>query len=283
NILLKACNEHKTVDTYAKMLWSTDKNSEYKLIKCTIILFFELYRYFNNKVDKRYDAFFASIISKEEPRLPDEIRIISWNYDYEFEKAFMKYALSATEDIHSIYDELNVIHKNSIPVDLKNKFRIIKVNGTTGFYDTNQKLTLGLNLPNFHRDKDIADMSWKDIMPLFINYNKYAGKNSKYIPAISFEWEKDDDGSLKKAITECTSMSRALVVIGYSFPTFNREMDTYILQSLKLQSGDTQVYIQDADYYSIQSKIERFIKKDLTTFIHQESNLDEFYLPHEFR
>ena len=77
NVLYEACSNHLSIDTYAKMLFLTDEDQEYIKTKNLIILFFELYYYYYKKIDKRYDAFFASILSKNSPKFPNHINVIS--------------------------------------------------------------------------------------------------------------------------------------------------------------------------------------------------------------
>ncbi len=276
--LFNKCEEHKTVDTYAKMLFATSKDKEYRKAKCSIILFFELYRYYYNKVDKRYDAFFASIINKSEPRLPNDINIISWNYDYEFEKAFMKYALNSSDDIHGIYQEMNVIHKNIRSVSsLSNNFGIIKVNGTIGYYNSNKELTLGLNTQNLLYTHPNDFSSIKLILDRHLTYSN---PDSEYSPAISFSWEDDEEKRVRDNIEQALRDCVALVVIGYSFPTFNREVDSVIFQHID-EYQQPGIYIQDGNYYTIEKKMRKFKVNWLDIEFQEESDLSEFYIPHE--
>lgn len=144
--LLEGCIKHRSVDTYAKRLFLTiNKNKDlYRRTKCSIILFFELYKLTKGKIDKRYDAFLATILNRNTPRFPSDINILSWNYDYEFEQAYLNYVTDKS-DIHEINNDLNIFHKNNNRnKSLSQNFGIVKINGTCGFYDGGGNLTLGL-------------------------------------------------------------------------------------------------------------------------------------------
>ena len=58
--------------------------------------------------------------------------------------------------------------------------------------------------------------------------------------ALKFSWEDDSLNTIKEAI-ESTHNTDILVVIGYSFPFFNRAVDREIIREMKLKK----VYIQN--------------------------------------
>jgi len=245
-MLLEGCNKHRSVDTFAKMLFLTSHDKErertYRRVKCSIILFFELYRFFTNKTDKRYDAFLATIINNANPKFPSEINIISWNYDYEFERAYMNYS-PEKKNIHEVYNDLNIIHKNSNAAkSIGNNFGIIKINGTAGFYTANKELILGLD-NHFSIASGVNDKDSISVIPFLKNYKKYAD-DTAVEPAISFSWE-EDKGAIKviDEISKAVANTQVFIIIGYSFPYFNRAIDKKIASSISY--GGTTIYLQD--------------------------------------
>lgn len=115
--LLQGCLNHLSIDTYAKMLFLTG-NKEYTQTKVTIGLFFKLHSFFlqNREViftttaqskkcrateylDKRYDAFFASILQEKYNEFPDNIKVLSWNYDNQFESTFKEYIVNRQQKV----------------------------------------------------------------------------------------------------------------------------------------------------------------------------------------
>ena len=280
--LYEGCVNHASVDTYAKMLFLTNRNKRYRKTKCEIILFFELYRYFNKTFDKRYDAFLASILSKTAPRFPSNIKVISWNYDYEFEKAYLKYS-SNSRNIEDVYNELNVLHKNNnVLLKELNNFGILKINGVAGVASDDRNVKLGFNNTNLYVEENEND--FERLFPIVEKYYNIAyslSEYSNYDPVISFAWD-DDLGTLKMRdeVKDILTDTKILVIIGYSFPYFNREMDRYIMQCLKSKGG-SKVYIQNIDADNVIENI-RGLKSNWSGIeFNTIKNVEQFFMPHE--
>lgn len=107
NWLHEGSRNHTSVDTFAKKLFIRSQ-PELKGFKIGLSLFF-IYEQVRRGRDIRYDAFFASILN-DSPKLPDLIRIISWNYDYQLEFAYSEY--SGQPDMSVNQSMLNVNSKN---------------------------------------------------------------------------------------------------------------------------------------------------------------------------
>ena len=246
-MLMAGCIQHRSVDTFAKKLFLTSDKLSYRRLKCAIILFFELYTAIYGKTDKRYDALLATILNKREPRLPDDINILSWNYDYEFEKAYLNYTDLNTK-INKVYQELNIVHKNhKAAPSIKSKFGIIKINGTAGFYTSNNGIILGVNHNTIGHIPKFVGNSFepfaKNLLSICDSYFTYAG-NDDFEPAISFSWEDEyKDLKIESEIERALSDTEKLIIIGYSFPYFNRAVDKYIFNKLPTKKVD--IIIQD--------------------------------------
>lgn len=132
--LQEASRGHATVDTFAKKLWITHREEEYKRLKHTLSTYFMLEQ-FLNKTDKRYDAFFASILGEEAADLPSNVCILSWNYDCQFELAYSEYYRHT--GLNELENQLHFYHKTTGNVNYHddNKFSIIKLNGSAFMYD----------------------------------------------------------------------------------------------------------------------------------------------------
>jgi hypothetical protein len=279
--LLQASTEHQSIDEYAKLLFINDRDRDYTRLKNLVILFFELYNYYTNRVDKRYGHFLASILKKSAPRFPPNINIISWNYDYEFEKAFSKY-YNIKDRFEEVYTELSVQHKGiAKPYENSTNFNLFKINGTIG-YKNQSDLILGLG--NFFYKSEIEKkLNNERVTPLISKSNSLSG-NSLYTPALSFAWEEDTQSNI--VIDNAVNIMRAtktLVVIGYSFPNFNRKIDKLLLNEENLQWVD-KIYVQDKDAHEIIDKIKEYrplkFQWDHIEFI-PITNLQQFYIPHE--
>lgn len=108
---------------------------------------------------------------------------------------------------------------------------------------------------------------------------------------ISFAWENlNEDYSFKENEVLSNALSVAekteiLVIIGYSFPIFNREIDRKIIEIMKIQK----VYIQDKEPEKIKSIMINAFKAfqpiddqhNLQVPFHLERNVDQFIIPFE--
>ena len=73
--------------------------------------------------------------------------------------------------------------------------------------------------------------------------------------------------------------TETLIVIGYSFPYVNSDMDSFILQNMP---GLRNVYIQDPNYEEVKERIETMIpNKPIKVKFEQRSN-QQFFIPKEF-
>jgi len=128
-LVLEESNKHSTIDTVAKKNFHSYSSNKEKLKKLkkvlTVFLLYEqltqeifqssLYAEEKNEflvskkgtIDSRYDAFLASILKPVEDDfvLPDNINILTWNYDCQFELAFKEFV---DNSLYNIQKKLNV-------------------------------------------------------------------------------------------------------------------------------------------------------------------------------
>ena len=71
-----------------------------------------------------------------------------------------------------------------------------------------------------------------------------------------------------------------MVVIGYSFPFFNREVDKQVLNALKQQPSFRKIYFQNPVLSGEQLKAQ-FELDDTIGIVHVK-DVDNFYIPFEF-
>lgn len=260
-------SRHASIDTYAKKLKLQNDQNSLRRLKIALSIFFA-YEQIKNSVDLRYDAFFASILSSIN-NFPDQIRILSWNYDAQFELAISEYI--GQNDLNSSETWLRVRNKFQ-EVETESGFGIFKLNGSASCFVREdyglQKTWL------FERSKEEFTLETFDVL-----IYKYAAASLKlYHPFFSFSWEKNNK-ILSEAI-EQTKDTQILIVIGYSFPFFNREIDRKIIRNMQnLQT----VYFQSPEAKKL---IQRFkavdsVKQVIPNLIPLEDDLDQFFLPPE--
>lgn len=261
--LIENSRVHSTIDTFAKKLFITRNRIGLEKFKKTVTILF-LFEEMRNDVDKRYDSFFASILDSS-LELPSNVKIISWNYDLQFERSFTSYS---QRKLFNSVDELTINFPNN-RFDKYEKNFIHKINGMVWFTkELSEKLNyralfekIEFNLIHFLVDtysEIIKDGLWERIL---------------------FSWENFElDNSRIFEIREDIIETNILVCIGYSFPYFNRNVDKYLIKSMK---NLEKIYFQNPQ---TNQNIERFktIRNDLNdkNFIAYE-NCAEFLLPDE--
>lgn len=207
-------SEPATIDTYARKLFLKKEYEEYNRLKRTLSSFLLLEQK-KNKSDNRYEAFLANILT-DDLEIPDDITIVTWNYDGQFEIALneygMRYAnLKESPICLSSYDNTNA----------NIRYKIFKINGSASFDDDvpiSEICTSGFQDLNFNENK--KDIVWY-----------HGNKNLK--TRLSFAWENGISNFFNKTLEKEIFEATVLVVIGYSFPYFNRGVDRWIFRAME--------------------------------------------------
>jgi hypothetical protein len=282
--------QHHSIDTLARKYWLKQKslakqenNGEYdwyQLIK-NIITCWLTWRRLNNldikfleydadskkserlkkliSLDPRYDAFFSAILD-ENLELPNNIKIVSWNYDLQIEQSFKFYLNDVTlkEVGHSIGINYN---KYSIGPIIKLNGSAVIAEGTKALWESSYN----------HQVHEVF------IKSLSNQFSKNIYSN------IRFAWEEEgmiDD--YRRLASKYVSESDIVVVIGYSFPIFNRETDRQLFANFT-EKGISKIYIQadEKDAEGIKSQLES-IETGLSKKAEIIQNLNQFFIPNEY-
>ncbi|MCX6558300.1 MAG: hypothetical protein NTW95_12860, partial [Candidatus Aminicenantes bacterium] len=261
--LLEKVKKHASIDTLAKKLSITESNQELKKLKMLLIMFFA-YEQIKN-VDERYDSFIAAIIN-ERKEISNSIRILSWNYDYQFEKAFSEYLqidkLAIIQEILNIAPSKNIKNPRKLTDDI---FEIVKLNGTTAVMERENTM----EVKNIF--EDFSDQSPTNLKAKF---EQFYG-NPKIYPLVNFAWESNHNQDYLAKAEEIAKLTSVLVVIGYSFPFFNREIDRKIIRSM---TNINKIYIQDINPENIINRLSSIIESKNIIPI---KDVEQFYLPSE--
>ncbi len=292
NWLAKECAEHLSIDTFAKKLYLANRHKELNILKA-IVSEFLLVRQNRYGIDKRYDAFFASILEKNNGKLklPDNIKILSWNYDKQIEYSIAQFY----EDSNSnkVENFIQVMpREDEVNVDI-GKFSLFKLNGTIGGTLKNNEKYIPMVIDySLIKDK----ITKKDEQNIMINlmqrfnfieqknlhYEYYKTKQQDEYPTITYSWEKNPVfEQIRNEALKATKDTNILVIIGYSFPTFNRILDKKILQNM----GYIQKVFIQSPSSSIEGVMQRFkalYEFDAGIEINPIVNVDEFYIPFEY-
>ncbi|MDP1989605.1 MAG: hypothetical protein Q8K00_01175 [Syntrophales bacterium] len=161
---------HVSVDTYAKKLFFKNDSQNLKRLKVVLSTYLVVEQS-RKPTDKRYDAFLATILNLDAQRnvsLPQHLRIITWNYDTQLEKAFYEFCDDGNHVLKSI---------------TLNKQQIYRVNGYCG---TLQPNLTGSAFRSVWRSKN-HESAWEEGLQL---YKQYMSGEDTIAPDICFAWEE---------------------------------------------------------------------------------------------
>jgi hypothetical protein len=319
NWLIENTNNHFTIDTFARKLFAiSSKHHQLRILKLVLSTFFlyEQIRVPENEIqrtsengsqiikqipDKRYDNMIASLIEDEinNSNILGNIKIISWNYDSQFEYAYKKFW--DIKYLHETHQQLQVIPSKWIhekeglkQIDIS-KFSLIHLNGLAGFNSIISKNSATL-IDKYNSDITTLDELLYDLIVYYTENNYSLNKDEDNATQyFNYSWETKtishpfQSHLVQNAINNAARIAEItdiLVVIGYSFPLFNRSMDSLLISKMKTLR---KVYIQDCNPELIKDiMINSFsLLQELTfdgypkiEFI-LSKNIDQFVLPYE--
>lgn len=272
-----------TIDTYAKHLWLTNTHDFFKLKKA-LSLFFTIWQeteksYFNSKtirdldfeeIDHRYLGLLANFMEKANDGrvvINGDIKFVSWNYDNQLEKALSLF--SGTNDIVNTFENYKIYPYN---FSNGNDSNVIHLNGIAGMFERKEE-----NNKSFIGDENFQNKLIKDVtIKILKDYANDEFTNKNYF---TFAWE--DDNVSKEGLKQAEKLmneTEILVVIGYSFPTFNDQIDKKLFSILGKSNKLKMIYYQDPNA-SIELLNSRFgISEKKIKIIH---NISQFVLPLE--
>jgi hypothetical protein len=262
---------HASIDTYAKKLIVRRDLKQLRRLKSCLTCFFSYIQYLTPP-DSRYDSFFASIIDSDgHIQFPEKLNILSWNYDSQLEISLSEFS---GDNTHFQNQSLLNVYPGRAPSFLPplEKFSVVKLNGTATSIYNKSNMLFGPILKETHTDNHF-DL----IESLVLIYSKLILHDFALSPLLSFAWEKESvntDG-LNFALQR-VKQSETLVVIGYSFPFFNREIDRKVFSAMR---NLKKVYIQDKRAIELTDKLKGITSLNLDVV--PIMDIEEFFLPPE--
>lgn len=234
-----------TIDTYARKLALNEERQIYDL-KCALSLFFCLFQEMGNKIDfsqkiqrkstdvlkefdNRYFQLLSKILQKENDKIfiPNNIKFITWNYDVQLERALQSF--TNKNNLLEVFDE-NWIHPvsgNSTPSELLPS--VIHLNGLAGFYKTENQGKLKSLFDKGNSPRPYNKV-FNDLYPYIDSHIK---ETISFDECLSFAWERHNKTTNQAIDYAAKIMEKTdvLIVIGYSFPAFNSEIDKLLFDS----------------------------------------------------
>lgn len=264
--LKKEAERHMTIDTLAKQLFLQENHTEFDRLKRILSAFFIMMQVIY-PADKRYDAFLANVLTYPGKRIPDDITILTWNYDSQIEIAYREYNLtvSPSEDFwRNVRKQLGITESHDFETA---NGKIYKLNGSAMLEYYGSFTRIG---------------------------NPYVSDKKEFVSKLSgiyhmssaecylrFAWEIDDDCRYLKDVFAQIQDAQVLVVIGYTFPYFNRKIDRALFNNMP---NLRKIYIQDP----MAERVTQNMTPALSVYqqggdipIILLKDVDQFYLPSE--
>lgn len=235
-----------TPDTFAKFLYLQERDSLDRL-KNALSFYFTVEQFINSKFDDRALIFLTTVMQINKI-FPSNIKILNWNYDFQMQLAGEVFTQEdfrvgvAGVTVHSppligyypsLGFEMNVNYR-----ELDKTISMVHLNGIAGFYyyaQTTHVLNYFLN----QKPKDINEI---------IEKLKTDPGNKHNL--LTFAWERDTTAAhyLRQRMNVAKNMitnTDILVIIGYSFPFFNRDIDKQIFDALIASGQLKKIVYQD--------------------------------------
>lgn len=273
--LLEGCRQNATIDTFAKKLVLQDRTPEFEHLE-RLLAFYFIIEQILNIPDSRYDTFLANIL-QDKRQFPQNIKVLSWNYDSQFEIAYHE------------YDEAQKLCIGSKLSKEYQLFDILKINGSATFkggsniakYRKQQmeKISKEWSMydPFDNKVSDTYSLLLDEIVDLYKWYVREINPTEDNSTNLSFafDYNKPSDVLYRRA-KEIVEVTDVLVIIGYTFPFFNREIDRKVLEYL---NPDVTIYIQDLHPERVKQSFQAVCPDIKDAKIHLLSDVDQFFLP----
>lgn len=281
----KLAMEYGSIDIYAKRLSIIEKHQELNDLKYCLSVFFDIWENFistqtvlkydsgnksNNdiyfeKIDKRYFALLSVLLEKgnKAPKLNENVSFLTWNYDLQLESSFESFLPHKSPTMEHTNGYLNFMNLD----DCDKRKEIIHLNGFRGnfrhlnkFYETVEKQYLN----------SLEEYLYKFLQ----NFDQF--NETDYSNSIKYSWEINSN--IKEKALKVMRDTNILVIIGYSFPAFNRMIDSELIKEFEKNGGYKKVYYQDPFG---NSELIKLLFSETTT-VESINNSSQFHIPHEF-
>lgn len=263
-----------SIDVLARRYHLQGNDLELRRLKATLSAFFVIEQS-RQPPDPRYGYLFAFLADRDpEGRLamPTDLRVVSWNYDMQFEKSFAE--LIPNYDLGKWRDSAKMLQ--IVPTGIESNehypdiFSIYKLNGTAGTRNSHETLIKTYD-PIFYGQLD----GFSNFLSLTLGfYEKVTLGDDE--PYLQFAWEDDNRRDNVLDLIERFSPVRTVVVIGYSFPQFNRDLDRMVFDLL----SPKEVVLQVAGDESVKDRLVGIgVSPEKIAAVHDK---DQFHIPHAY-
>jgi hypothetical protein len=273
--------EFGSIDIYARRLHLLGDVNELNELKYCLSVYFDLWEnfifkgqkinsekdIFFDKIDKRYLSLLSVILEKTTsiPKLNNSVSFVTWNYDLQVEMSYNSFLPNKSNSFEDINLGLSFMDSS----DINEKLDVIHLNGYRGIFKFEDKIYSTVKVKNL-------DNFGSYLTGLLENYKQFKDSTSDYRDCIKYAWESDSK-SIEKA-KKIMRETDILIIIGYSFPSFNRKIDSELIREFE-KGGYHKIIYQDPN--ANQDIINSIFRNPVDVQI-EKINTKQFYIPHEF-
>ena len=261
NRFYPALRKHRSLDTFARLLFLQGKMDEYEAFKRFLDGYVSARSLFYD--DPRYNAFLADlgVKPKDQVEFSSKIEIFTWNYDFLLEKELL--FSNDNPNWNAIFSR--VTHFNGV---------------ASGLLHVGDKgIELLKELKSEYNERFTKLQSYTILVNRII---KDVKENSSHI---HFAWENSDEelDKLRAEICKKIQFATNVVIVGYTFPFYNRLVDEAFLHEM---GHKNKIVLQDRDFSSAEALISQLELlnehrglKDIKDRVKPYSNANSFYVP----
>ncbi len=260
-----------SIDIYAKRLFLLDEKDELNKLKKSVSIYFDLWEsgFLNCSkgnnyqiIDQRYYSLLSVLLEPGElsPKINPNVSFISWNYDLQLEKAYETFLPEKEKSLKGLVEKLNHSGEN----------KILHLNGYRGVFNSDNEEIEIVEKNKFHSKESY-------LKELINKKGILKSEGGSFHNSIKYAWEMDDER--KNKIMSVLKETNVLVIIGYSFPAFNRKFDQALIKEFEKGTDYKRVIYQDPN--ANKDIVKSLFLKPENVQLEKENN-KQFYIPHEF-
>ncbi|MFO0452138.1 MAG: hypothetical protein ACK52I_26385 [Pseudomonadota bacterium] len=261
--IIALCKSSASIDTHAKILSDSREFAALEDLKQKLVLYFSLLEVAGG-VDNRYENFFAGI--SHYGVMPQNMSILSWNYDLQIETAMSRFLKSSS--FVDIRKSLGFVDFSNASSFAPNEFNLVKLNGSACFH---------IHTGNEHATPIPLNVSDQNQGLIDVCMNYYKLKDIHQATNLRFAWE-DTSKEFMSVLIEKLERVHTLVVIGYSFPSFNRSIDKRILAKL----NPFKVILQYPKLTGAELFVREVLKGNSKLEVVPDNDVEQFHIPFDF-
>lgn len=216
-----------------------------------------------NSIDRRYSQFIAEEFYDD----PHKFHFLSWNYDTQLEQSLQ--AMFNLKDLNSVYNQFHVypspVRKGTeLPL-------IVHLNGTSAVYqfDGNKKHNIQEGISNISQGTNLIDALSRLLW--IIERDKLPQIKLENTLKFSFTFKNNDLPNLEHVVHDILQNTAKLIVVGYSFPRLNRNIDSILLGHLPL---NTEIILQNPVSHA--DRVHEWFKIERNRIRIETENMDNF-------